>query len=64
MILARSYAGFYGAALDDCKAHGQFDWSTMGHTSNVGLMAKKAEEYGSHDKTFQITAAGKVRHQI
>ena len=60
LIPDRSYAGFYGAALDDCKAHGQFDWTTMGHTSNVGLMAKKAEEYGSHDKTFQITAAGKV----
>ena len=43
-----------------CRQHGQFDWKTMGHTSNVGLMAQKAEEYGSHDKTFQMTGAGQV----
>jgi len=60
IIPDRSYAGMYGACLEDCRANGQFDWTTMGHTSNVGLMAKKAEEYGSHDKTFQITEAGKV----
>jgi len=60
IIPDRSYAGFYGACLEDCKANGQFDWKTMGHTSNVGLMAKKAEEYGSHDKTFEIQARGKV----
>jgi len=60
IIPDRSYAGFYGACLEDCKANGQFDWTTMGHTSNVGLMAKKAEEYGSHDKTFEIPTSGKV----
>ena len=43
------------------RQHGQFDWKTMGHTSNVGLMAQKAEEYGSHDKTFQMTGPGQVR---
>ena len=43
-----------------CRQHGQFDWKTMGHTSNVGLMAQKAEEYGSHDKTFQMTGPGEV----
>jgi len=46
--------------LEDCRQNGQFDWTTMGHTSNVGLMAKKAEEYGSHDKTFEIASAGTV----
>jgi len=60
IIPDRSYSGFYGACLDDCRINGQFDWTTMGHTSNVGLMAKKAEEYGSHDKTFEIASAGKV----
>lgn len=60
IIPDRSYSRFYGVALDDCRAHGQFDWKTMGHTSNVGLMAKKAEEYGSHDKTFEISTPGKV----
>jgi len=60
IIPDRSYAGFYGACLEDCRAHGQFDYKTMGHTSNVGLMAKKAEEYGSHDKTFEISKSGKV----
>jgi isocitrate dehydrogenase len=54
----------YQAVLDDCKANGQFDWTTMGHTSNIGLMAKKAEEYGSHDKTFEIPAAGTVQVNI
>ena len=44
-----------------CREHGQFDWTTMGHTSNVGLMAQKAEEYGSHDKTFTMSGAGVVR---
>ena len=54
----------YQAVLDDCKANGQFDWTNMGHTSNIGLMAKKAEEYGSHDKTFEIPAAGTVQVNI
>ncbi|MFJ3583217.1 NADP-dependent isocitrate dehydrogenase [Streptomyces sp. NPDC090127] len=56
-----SYAGVYQAVLDDCRAHGAFDPSTMGSVPNVGLMAQKAEEYGSHDKTFEIAAAGTVR---
>ncbi|QBX56223.1 NADP-dependent isocitrate dehydrogenase [Nocardioides seonyuensis] len=56
-----SYAGVYAAVIDDCKAHGAFDPSTMGSVSNVGLMAKAAEEYGSHDKTFEIPSAGKVQ---
>merc|ERR1712212_553313 len=60
IIPDRSYAGSYLACLEDCRQNGQFDWMTMGHTSNVGLMAKKAEEYGSHDKTFEIAKAGKV----
>merc|ERR1719278_1209097 len=60
IIPDRSYAGSYLACLEDCRDNGQFDWTTMGHTSNVGLMAKKAEEYGSHDKTFEIVKAGKV----
>ena len=55
-----SYAGIYQAAIDDCRAHGALDPSTMGSVPNVGLMAKAAEEYGSHDKTFEIPAAGKV----
>jgi isocitrate dehydrogenase len=61
MIPDRSYAGIYQATLDDCKEHGAFDVSTMGTVSNVGLMAQAAEEYGSHDKTFEIPAAGTVR---
>jgi len=61
VIPDRCYAGAYGVILEDCRKNGQFDWTTMGHNSNVGLMAQKAEEYGSHDKTFQIPAAGKVR---
>ncbi|HEV2797864.1 MAG TPA: NADP-dependent isocitrate dehydrogenase, partial [Nocardioides sp.] len=55
-----SYAGIYQAAIDDCKANGALDPATMGSVPNVGLMAKAAEEYGSHDKTFEIPAAGKV----
>ncbi len=55
-----SYASVYQTVLDDCRAHGAFDPSTMGSVSNVGLMAKAAEEYGSHDKTFEIPAAGTV----
>ncbi|MER6521003.1 NADP-dependent isocitrate dehydrogenase [Streptomyces sp. NPDC060334] len=56
-----SYAGVYQAVIDDCRAHGAFDPSTMGSVPNVGLMAQKAEEYGSHDKTFEIAATGTVR---
>ncbi|MGH8206922.1 MAG: NADP-dependent isocitrate dehydrogenase, partial [Steroidobacteraceae bacterium] len=61
MIPDRCYAGIYQAVIDDCKAHGAFDVPTMGSVSNVGLMAQAAEEYGSHDKTFKITADGVVR---
>ncbi|MGB5346260.1 MAG: NADP-dependent isocitrate dehydrogenase, partial [Woeseia sp.] len=61
MIPDRSYAGIYQAVIDFCKTHGAFDPATMGNVSNVGLMAQKAEEYGSHDKTFEIPTAGKVR---
>ena len=57
----RSYARMYQAAIDDCKAHGAFDPKTMGSVPNVGLMAQQAEEYGSHDKTFEVPAGGKVR---
>ncbi|MFE7542993.1 NADP-dependent isocitrate dehydrogenase [Streptomyces platensis] len=56
-----SYAGIYQAVLDDCRAHGAYDPSTMGSVPNVGLMAQKAEEYGSHDKTFEIPVTGTVR---
>ncbi|GAA0928998.1 NADP-dependent isocitrate dehydrogenase [Kribbella koreensis] len=56
-----SYAGIYQVVLDDCRAHGAFDPSTMGSVPNVGLMAQKAEEYGSHDKTFELAQAGTVR---
>ena len=56
-----SYAALYAATIDDCREHGAFDPATMGTTPNVGLMAQKAEEYGSHDKTFEIEAAGTVR---
>jgi isocitrate dehydrogenase len=56
-----SYAGIYDAMVRDCQAHGQYDPTTMGNVSNVGLMAQKAEEYGSHDKTFEIPADGTVR---
>lgn len=56
-----SYAGVYSATIDFCKKHGAFDPTTMGTVPNVGLMAQKAEEYGSHDKTFEITSNGKVQ---
>ncbi len=55
-----SYAGVYQAVIDDCRTHGAFDPRTMGTVPNVGLMAQKAEEYGSHDKTFEIAAPGRV----
>jgi isocitrate dehydrogenase len=61
MIPDRSYAGIYQAVIDDCKQHGAYDVATMGNVSNVGLMAQSAEEYGSHDKTFEIPADGVVR---
>jgi len=61
LIPDRSYAGVYTATIEDCKAHGAFDVTTMGSVPNVGLMAQKAEEYGSHDKTFQATANGVIR---
>jgi isocitrate dehydrogenase len=61
MIPDRCYAGIYQAVFDDCRKHGAFDVPTMGNVCNVGLMAQKAEEYGSHDKTFEISAAGTVR---
>ena len=60
LIPDRSYAGIYQAVVDDCKANGQFDHSTMGSVANVGLMAQKAEEYGSHDKTFVASGPGKI----
>jgi isocitrate dehydrogenase len=56
-----SYAGIYQAVIDDCRANGAFDPATMGTVPNVGLMAQKAEEYGSHDKTFEIPTTGTVR---
>ncbi|KIP91744.1 NADP-dependent isocitrate dehydrogenase [Pseudomonas fluorescens] len=61
VIPDRCYATIYQAVIEDCKANGAFDPTTMGSVPNVGLMAKKAEEYGSHDKTFQIKADGVVR---
>lgn len=61
MIPDRSYAGVYIATIDFCKKHGAFDPTTMGSVPNVGLMAQKAEEYGSHDKTFQMDTDGIVR---
>jgi isocitrate dehydrogenase len=61
VIPDHSYAALYGETIDDCRRHGAFDPATMGTTPNVGLMAQAAEEYGSHDKTFEIDAAGKVR---
>ena len=57
----RSYARLFQTVIDDCKANGAFDPKTMGSVPNVGLMAQKAEEYGSHDKTFEVPAAGTVR---
>ena len=56
-----SYAGVYQTVIDDCRANGAFDPSTMGSVPNVGLMAQKAEEYGSHDKTFEASGAGTIR---
>ncbi len=56
-----SYAGVYETVIDDCRANGAFDPSTMGSVPNVGLMAQKAEEYGSHDKTFEAPGAGTIR---
>lgn len=61
IIPDRSYAGIYQQIISDCKKKGQFDPSTMGSVANVGLMAQKAEEYGSHDKTFEIVSDGIVR---
>jgi isocitrate dehydrogenase len=61
MIPDRSYARMYQAAIEDCQAHGQLDPATMGSVPNVGLMAKKAEEYGSHDKTFFAEGEGVIR---
>ena len=61
VIPDRCYATIYQAVIEDCKLHGAFDPTTMGSVPNVGLMAKKAEEYGSHDKTFQIKTNGVVR---
>ena len=61
MIPDRCYAPFYKTVLDDCKKNGQFDVSTMGNVPNVCLMAQKAEEYGSHDKTFEISTQGEMR---
>ena len=61
MIPDRCYAGIYQEVIDDCRKNGAFDVPTMGNVSNVGLMAQQAEEYGSHDKTFEIAASGTVR---
>ena len=61
VIPDRSYSGIYKATIDFCKKNGAFDPTTMGSVSNVGLMAQKAEEYGSHDKTFQLSSSGKVQ---
>ena len=61
VIPDRSYAGIYQATIDFCKAHGALDPRTMGSVSNIGLMAQKAEEYGSHDKTFEFPADGVIR---
>jgi isocitrate dehydrogenase len=57
----RAYARLFQTVIEDCKAHGAFDPKTMGSVPNVGLMAQKAEEYGSHDKTFEVPSSGKVR---
>src|SRR3546814_225487 len=56
-----SYAGIYQAVIEDCRANGAYDPTTMGSVPNVGLMAQAAEEYGSHDKTFELASAGKVQ---
>ena len=60
MIPDRNYAGVYQATIEFCKENGAFDVKTMGNVANVGLMAQKAEEYGSHDKTFEMSTSGKV----
>jgi isocitrate dehydrogenase len=57
----RCYAGIYQATIDFCREHGAFDVTTMGNVANVGLMAQQAEEYGSHDKTFEVASDGTVR---
>merc|ERR1719221_2352785 len=61
VIPDRSYAGIYDAIVEDCKKNGKLEVTTVGHSANVGLMAEKADEYGSHDKTFEIPADGTVR---
>ncbi len=61
VIPDRSYSSVYNAVIEDCKVNGAYDPTTMGSVSNVGLMAQKAEEYGSHDKTFEIATAGAVK---
>ena len=61
MIPDRNYAGVYQTTIEFCKQNGAFDVTTMGNVANVGLMAQKAEEYGSHDKTFEMTTAGNVK---
>ncbi len=61
MIPDRCYATMYQVMIEDCQKHGQFDPSAMGNVANVGLMARKAEEYGSHDKTFTAAGAGRIR---
>jgi isocitrate dehydrogenase len=61
VIPDHSYAALYGETVDDCRRHGAFDPATMGSTPNIGLMAQAAEEYGSHDKTFEMTGPGIVR---
>ncbi len=61
VIPDHSYAPLYAATVDDCREHGAFDPATMGTTPNVGLMAQAAEEYGSHDKTFEVSSPGMVR---
>jgi len=61
LIPDRCYAGIYKTIIEDCKKNGQFDPATMGNVANVGLMAQKAEEYGSHDKTFEASSSGTIR---
>ena len=61
LIPDRSYAGIYQETISYCKQHGAFDVTTMGNVANVGLMAQKAEEYGSHDKTFEVASSGQIR---
>ncbi len=61
LVPDRCYAGVYQVVIDDCRQYGAYDVTTMGNVSNIGLMAQAAEEYGSHDKTFEIAGAGTVR---